>query len=342
MNGIIEELNKNLELIILPTEQCDCRCIYCIQKFKVQKMSPQTVEGIKRLIENRISELDRFVVQWFGGEPLLASDIIIDVMQHIQNLKNSINSNLNIIGMMTTNATHLKSKLLNTLTVLGVNNYQITLDGDKEHHDKLRVKANGTGTFDLIWGNIFAAHTTKYNFNIMMRLHVNKDNSDSMRRLLLRTKSEIGSDTRFSIYIRPLSKYGGPNDSKLPICDDNTSMLELRSFASKLGLNVVKFNPYDSAQEYVCYAAKPYSYVIRSNSWITKCTVALDADYNKIGILNPDGTMQLDNLKISEWSKGILNGDKDALACPSRIIREEQAKLLRMNGSNRIPLKVLD
>ena len=341
MNDIMMDLNRMLELIILPTEQCDCRCIYCAQEFKVQKMLPQTVGGIKRLLENRIPELDKFTVQWFGGEPLLASDIIIDVMQHIQNLKSANNSDLNIIGMMTTNATHLKPKLLNTLTMLGVNNYQITLDGDKEYHDKLRVKANGIGTFDLIWDNLLAAHSTKCSFDIMMRLHVNKDNNDSMRRLLLRTKNEIGPDTRFSVYIRPLSKYGGPNDSKLPICNGNTPILELRRFASKLGLNVVKFNPYDSAQEYVCYAAKPYSYVIRSNSWITKCTVVLNADYNKIGILNPDGTMQLDNLKISEWSKGLFSGDKDALACPSKVIREERDNLLRKNDPNKIVLKVL-
>lgn len=42
--------NQSQELILFPTEQCNFRCTYCYEDFKLGRMSNGTVNGIKALI----------------------------------------------------------------------------------------------------------------------------------------------------------------------------------------------------------------------------------------------------------------------------------------------------
>src|ERR1044071_7965793 len=64
--------NEGLQLILLPTEQCNFRCMYCYEDFSGGRMSPGVSEGVKRLIDRRLDGLRSLTVSWFGGEPLLA------------------------------------------------------------------------------------------------------------------------------------------------------------------------------------------------------------------------------------------------------------------------------
>src|SRR5947209_19415198 len=74
---------KRLHLILLPTEQCNFRCTYCYEDFSIGRMNPETIQGVKRLIDRRLEGLGFLSVSWFGGEPLLACDIIEDISESI-------------------------------------------------------------------------------------------------------------------------------------------------------------------------------------------------------------------------------------------------------------------
>jgi sulfatase maturation enzyme AslB (radical SAM superfamily) len=71
-----------LNLIILPTEACNFRCTYCYETFENKKMPRPVVTGIKSLINRRGEDLDRLDISWFGGEPLLALDVITEITKH--------------------------------------------------------------------------------------------------------------------------------------------------------------------------------------------------------------------------------------------------------------------
>ena len=72
--------------------------------------------------------------------------------------------------------------------------------------------------------------------------------------------------------------------------------------------------------DYVCYAAKANSYVIRADGRIGKCTVALTNDANCIGHILPDGTLDLDAKKLAPWLSGWKTQDGAALACPAATV----------------------
>ncbi|HVR96858.1 MAG TPA: radical SAM protein [Thermoanaerobaculia bacterium] len=59
-----------LELILMPSEDCNFRCTYCYEDFARGTMIPDVREGIKNLVRKRIKKLNRLHISWFGGEPL--------------------------------------------------------------------------------------------------------------------------------------------------------------------------------------------------------------------------------------------------------------------------------
>ncbi|MHB1622528.1 MAG: radical SAM protein, partial [Cuniculiplasma sp.] len=129
--------NQKLKLIIFPTEECNFRCKYCYENFNIGKMKPEVVEGIKNLLFERSKDLNRLDIEWFGGEPLLAYDIIEDLLIYARNLSKKYNFTLE--SRMTTNASLFSPKLQPKLIGLGITEYQISFDGDREMHDKYRV-----------------------------------------------------------------------------------------------------------------------------------------------------------------------------------------------------------
>ncbi|HET9252968.1 MAG TPA: radical SAM protein, partial [Candidatus Eisenbacteria bacterium] len=74
--------SRRLHLILFSTEACNFRCVYCYETFQYKKMEPWVAEGVKRLLERRMPGLDVLELSWFGGEPLLAKDIIEDVLDY--------------------------------------------------------------------------------------------------------------------------------------------------------------------------------------------------------------------------------------------------------------------
>src|ERR1041384_6711550 len=74
--------HKTQELIILPTEKCNFRCTYCYEDFSIGKMKLETRESIKKFIKKRAPLLDKLNISWFGGEPLLAKDIVLDISSY--------------------------------------------------------------------------------------------------------------------------------------------------------------------------------------------------------------------------------------------------------------------
>jgi len=51
-------------------------------------MRNEVINGIKNLIKERERDLELLNLEWFGGEPLLAFDIIRDIMNFAQESAN--------------------------------------------------------------------------------------------------------------------------------------------------------------------------------------------------------------------------------------------------------------
>lgn len=305
--------NDRLHLILLPTEKCNFRCTYCYEDFSIGRMTSETIQGVKRLIDRRLDDLRFLSVAWFGGEPLLARAVVEDISEHI--VRATINQpNLHYEADMTTNGYLLDIPTVERLARLGIHLFQISLDGPESMHDRTRVRANGKGSFRQIWQNLLAIRDGVEPVNVLLRVHLTPDNLPFMPEFLVQIRETFLWDSRFQVLLKPVEHLGGPNDDKMEIISDEVRpriLAELEAIVLD-GAGVDRL--YSAPQ--ICYASRPNSLMIRANGLIGKCTVALSDPANTIGRLLPDGSLQIDNARLRPWLRGWATRDRATLECP--------------------------
>ena len=303
--------NERLQLILYPTELCNFRCLYCYEDHKGVNMSPETVARIKKFLDNRIPSLKVLEIEWFGGEPLLVKDIIFDLSLYAKRLCEQYG--VSFYAYLTSNGFLLDYDTFSRLCSLNVLTYQITFDGDKENHNKFRIKnGNNRETFDTIWSNVLATKKLDAPFSFVIRCHITAINKASVESLLARIEPIFGNDKRYFIHLKEVSALGGPNDADMCLLEKDAVKGEIERIKAKHpNLQYISIE-----EEYVCYAAKPNSFAIRSNGDIIKCTVAMNDTVNHLGHIDADGTLSLDTDKYIQWFKGLETLDRDFLACP--------------------------
>ena len=312
---------RRLELIILPTEQCNFRCTYCYEDFEIGQMSEQTIAAIKQLIVKRLPGLRHLELSWFGGEPLMAKEVVLELCAFAQ--QQCAQAGVSFGSNMTTNAFGLDPASFATLVQLGVSGYQISLDGDEDEHNQTRKLISGRGTFHKIWANLLAMRAHASAFHIMLRLHIRQDNVDSLRALLHKIHAAFGADARFTIFMKAVGNWGGEGVKQVALSENpkqviaqfNTELEAMDWFAPRRNKDVAES---DGGGFTPCYASKPNSFVIRADGRLAKCTVAFGDPRNHIGQINPDGTLLIENDKMRSFMRGMESMDESALGCPMR------------------------
>jgi len=315
-------LGRSLELYINSTERCNFRCTYCYEDFAIGRMKPETIEQVKRFIERNIKGRQRLYLNWFGGEPLIASDVVIEISTFARDLCDSLG--VELIGGVTTNGYVLGVELMEQLLQCKQKHFQVTLDGEQEAHDAVRRRADGKGTFKEIWSNLLALRRSDLDFSILLRLHVRPHQQDSVGRLVDKINVELAADQRFKVGFHALQNLGGPTAGTF----DVLSNAEYDSISAKLlaahnsGLNIEKMEGEVSGEAcgaHVCYACKSNAFTIRADGRIGKCTVAVDQEYNVVGRLSDDGRVEISEAKHKKWTVGLHTLDPEHLACPLRL-----------------------
>ena len=141
--------NKNLAVTIAPTMQCNFGCPYCFEGD--HKTMPKMSEPVTAALEEYLikqSETKDISINWFGGEPLLAFDVICKICDSLES------NGVDFVSSMVTNGSLLSIEKIKKLEKLRLNHFQITLDGVAEKHDSRRFYKGGFPSFDTIIANI--------------------------------------------------------------------------------------------------------------------------------------------------------------------------------------------
>jgi uncharacterized protein len=156
----MREDTDQLRITLLTTLQCNFACDYCFQgdhgdynKF-AHKMSLETAAQTAEWIERRLEEVhpEKFVLTFFGGEPLLNLPVMYFLAERCHEMceEHGVRLLINII----TNGLLLTEDVVDRLTPYGLNGIKITLDGDKDTHNRMRPLRGRQGTFDRIVDNV--------------------------------------------------------------------------------------------------------------------------------------------------------------------------------------------
>lgn len=151
-------LDRKVEMVTLQvTRNCNLRCSYCAYSGKYlnrthenKTMSFETArKGIDFLIDHSV-ECESVNLGFYGGEPLLEFELIKKCIEYAE----EVAEGKTITFGITTNGTLLNEEIVDYFVKHNLN-LTVSLDGNKEAHDKnRRFAANGKGTFDIIIKNM--------------------------------------------------------------------------------------------------------------------------------------------------------------------------------------------
>ena len=155
----VREGTETLKVTVLTTLQCNFACDYCIQgdhgdyNKSAAKMSTEMAARVSAWTESRMDEIapSRLILTFFGGEPLLNMPVLYYMAErlHASCEARGVQLLINVI----TNGLLLTREMVERLNPLGLNGIKITLDGDRDAHNKSRPLRGGQGTFDKIIAN---------------------------------------------------------------------------------------------------------------------------------------------------------------------------------------------
>ena len=161
-------------------------------------MPRPVVTGIKSLIDRRGKDLDRLDISWFGGEPLLALDVITEISKHALDVAKT--EGFMFTSGMTTNGYFLNQDRFAQCLNHKIDFFQISLDGNPDDHNASRKLASGGGTFDRIWSNLIAMKATRAEFVVLLRLHYTMENFISIGQFARRVHDVFGDYQRFPVF----------------------------------------------------------------------------------------------------------------------------------------------
>jgi uncharacterized protein len=147
-----------MHVTLMPTLACNLACDYCFQKEHPAfgKMHAQTedatVEWILRAIDER--KLRTLHVHYFGGEPLTRKDFLLRTAEILSSAMAARGGTFE--WSCTTNGIGLTPEFAQRMRNFGDGIFKVTLDGDRETHDRMRTYRDGRGSFDQIFANVVA------------------------------------------------------------------------------------------------------------------------------------------------------------------------------------------
>jgi len=307
-----------LELILLASEDCNFRCKYCYEAFARGTMRPDVRASVKKLVEQRLQDLSTLRIAWFGGEPLYGFRALEDLAPWFTDIADR--HGLAFASHMTTNGYLLTEEVASKLLSWRITDYQITVDGTPEDHDSHRPTRDGDGTFDVIYRNLAALRERKEDFSVQIRVNYDRENCTRLSEFLDLLQRTFKDDPRFSVGFHAVGRWGGPNDADIAVCgkDEAREMATmLKEEARARGLNIgMGLAAVRGPGSQVCYAARPYNFIIGASGKVMKCTIDLDAqDHNVVGQLRQDGELELDQDKMALWTEPAFERDSGCRSC---------------------------
>jgi len=278
------KFNSNqISLTIAPTLECNFGCIYCFEKEVVnkRKMSKETADYIIEFIKEKSKIIKSLNVYWYGGEPLLAIDMINYLSSKIIEICKK--NNIAYLSSIITNGYLLTDSNIESLIKSNISMIQVTVDGDRETHNKRRPLKGGGASFDTIISNLKSIK--KYGLSAQLRINIDEENGAESYKIVDILKDMDLLENVFP-YLAPVKNY------------DNC-YLDEKCISSYDYLNMKKrFNDYIKAGGFksiaegdnlprrinsVCTADKANDLVIGADGELYKCWTDIGKEELSIG-----------------------------------------------------------
>ena len=276
--------SRTMHLTVCTTMSCNFACKYCLETgyLRNTSMKKEVQEASLNFFDHWIEthEIERLQVVWFGGEPLLAPEVILSLSEHMIRVADS--RGIRYEACVYTNGYLLDEKMLRLLEHCRVNMVRISIDGSKRFHDEMRVLKNGKGTYETIMNNLRIPAKITYRIRCNMTRQ-NKDCFDELKNELQTISEESGN----RILVKP-ERMRVERDVDRDLKAIELSYPEYYDLSNRLIRKQRKEDPgyledLMIPKEFTCSACNPNGFVIDNEGDILKCIFHVGDKSHAIG-----------------------------------------------------------
>lgn len=252
-----------------------------------------------------------YVIELFGGEPLLCFDLIKKIEEYVSKIE--IQKNFKVSYRMVTNGTILTESIINFLKEHPYFFLTVSCDGIKEIHDKNRKTITGEGSFDLVEKNlrILQKHNLFQNKKTKINMVVTPETVGYFYKNY-KFFSEFDPNLEFSENFFQATKWTSSdfkiyeNQIQLIIEDEKQKLLNQEKCRYFVVFDMIKKFITGNCRRYVCQAARPLGMTVDSQGDIFLCHrfESLKRDKklkHKINDFYLGNIMEYQKLDIKKW-----------------------------------------
>lgn len=214
--GIYNLRPEVIHFSIAPTLQCQARCPYCFEQDIQYKKSMTflTVQNVVNYIEDvlKSTRAKELRVNFFGGEPLLVKDKILDIGSQLKDYCEK--KNIGMHSRLVTNGILLDKDTAELLIRnANIKYVQITLDGMEQTYNKVK----GIKAFDTVISNIIAICES---VRVIIRLNILPNNREDILKLGRYLLIDCELRNKIEIYLAPVKCDYGCDISEDQCCSE--------------------------------------------------------------------------------------------------------------------------
>ena len=303
-------------LVISPTLSCNMRCHYCFEQHDERsRMDDQTAARLVAHVTEQLKTLrsGRLHVRWFGGEPLTMLETVRDLSSRLIEACSTLA--VEYSADVVTNGFHLDGSTARLLRDLGVVSAQVTFDGDRRIHDRVRRTLDGEGSFDRLVTNASAASEF---VAVRARVHVAPYNRADILPLLDRLAAAGLAKRLEKIYFAPLFNYqqgakesAFASDSRLYLSSAEFADEQVELVRAALDLGFKVDHPLD-VDYGVCTALREATVVVNPDGSLAKCYLDAGDAAETFSHVTPGHEVSENRRK---WRRSVFTSDAECREC---------------------------
>ena len=261
----------SLALTVAPTLDCNFRCKYCFETHPKGIMNEEIQNALVGFVEKRLSVAKNFSVTWYGGEPLLAKNIIFNLSEKFLELCKK--TDIAYDSFIITNASLIGDTDIENFKKYKIFGTQITIDGPKKIHDDRRRSVKNESTFDKLIDVL--NELLNNDLTAICRINIDRENINFVDELLetLRRKIKRYRDLKIDFgQVTPFTDICRSIESN---CYDNKQyadiMLPLYAKVHQFGFEVNKMSVYPSPRVNFCCYDYANAFVVDNFGELYRC-----------------------------------------------------------------------
>lgn len=186
-------------IIIAPTLECNAHCFYCFENgHRKGIMSSDTARAVVHFLKKHWNG-EKLGITWFGGEPLMAPDIIEIMIDELNK------EGIPFASKITTNGSLLTSNMISRIKEKwNVDKIQITVDAIGSEYNSIKNYIGIEDAFSLVMENIKLCLLAE--LPVRIRINFDPDKMDTAVKTMTYLNDKFGEFPNIKVYFAPIDE----------------------------------------------------------------------------------------------------------------------------------------